>query len=346
MDRQADHDPVIQAFITWIRKVSQPGLRGPGPDPNCTFVPLSQIETYFQDVSRVTRLLRSVLGPDELLLSLPAIAKKYPRVFSILLLIGKGRFIQYFARYETLCDQRLPFEVKPQCFPTSTETSDDSFFATFRDCQWQFCAHTFQPSDIDLHLGKETILPIVKREKLGSGASAVVFKINIHEAYNQLEWEMAGKQASQMIFHNHRIRRTGAHTCQRTNDSSKDVFVLKSYCTRDAEKYYGSEVAAFRRLNLGAKNDSSLIGFYGSFVQNDTYSILLQYADVGTLERYFQTFPEPIKGKDIIKFWRNLFAIITALVAIHQVEPSDMNGPAVLQGFVSPCADVKSNSIF
>jgi hypothetical protein len=76
-----------------------------------------------------------------------------------------------------------------------------------------------------------------------------------------------------------------------------------------------------------------MIGFYGSFVQDDTYNILLEYADHGNLEQYFQTVPPPSEPEDLISFWRGLFRVIKALNRIHNVPQNDSPGPQIFQGF-------------
>ena len=88
---------------------------------------------------------------------------------------------------------------------------------------------------------------------------------------------------------------------------------------------------AFRRLKN--KSDGSLIGFYGSYLQGQTYNVILEYADKGTLEQFFQNTVPPVNGEDIISLWNGLFMIIKALKCIHDVEgkgPTD--GPQILHG--------------
>jgi len=87
-------------------------------------------------------------------------------------------------------------------------------------------------------------------------------------------------------------------------------------------------VTAFRRLG----NNQNIIGFRGSFTRGDTCNVLLEHADKGTLEDYFQKERVPKNGEDIILFWEGLFKIIDALRRIHEVEPSMPNGPQIFQG--------------
>ncbi len=73
----------------------------------------------------------------------------------------------------------------------------------------------------------------------------------------------------------------------------------------------------------GGSPGKSIIGFYGSYVQDGSYNVLLEYADRGTLEDYLQSTPPPTTGEDIFKFWSALFNIIQALHLIHNVQGND-----------------------
>lgn len=114
-----------------------------------------------------------------------------------------------------------------------------------------------------------------------------------------------------------------------------DTFVLKTYHKTEAEQYFYNEVEAFRRLRRGT-SDPNIIHFYGSFIQNGTYNVILDFADRGTLEEYFQTVFPPTSGKDIEHFWASLCGIFKALIHIHEVDGQNtLAGPQILQGFVT-----------
>jgi hypothetical protein len=108
--------------------------------------------------------------------------------------------------------------------------------------------------------------------------------------------------------------------------------VLKTYHTSDAARYYKSEVDAFRRLMSNRARESNMIGFYGSYVLDGTYNILLEYANKGTLEQYFMSTDPPSTGEDIIAFWRGIFNVIRALVKIHKPPTEDVEGPQIFHG--------------
>lgn len=112
-----------------------------------------------------------------------------------------------------------------------------------------------------------------------------------------------------------------------------NTYVLKTYNTKDAVSYYENEVRAFRRLATRDHNDRSLVQYLGSFKHSDTYNILLEYADGGTLEDFFQNISPPSLAEHMILFWERLFDIFKALSRIHATELSDgCDGPYILIG--------------
>ena len=121
-----------------------------------------------------------------------------------------------------------------------------------------------------------------------------------------------------------------------------DTFVLKTYHSTGAAAYYNNEVEAFRRLRpVKGASDPNIIHFYGSFIQNGTYNVILDFADRGTLEEYFRTVLPPTSKKDIEHFWASLCGILKALIHIHEVDyQNTLSGPQIFQGFVNWLSDM------
>jgi hypothetical protein len=90
-----------------------------------------------------------------------------------------------------------------------------------------------------------------------------------------------------------------------------------------SKDYYDAEVDAYRRLNASGKPVSSLVSFYGAFTQNETRHIILQYANVGTLEDYWEKVDPPRDGEDILAVWTKLFDLNRALVRLHETDPDN-----------------------
>ena len=104
---------------------------------------------------------------------------------------------------------------------------------------------------------------------------------------------------------------------------------MKTYQSSGAEKYYSTEVDGFERLGANSDIISGIVGYYGGFRHNDTYNIILEWADRGTLEDYMRTNVPPSSGKDIIDFWETIFNTVYGLNKIHHTtegESSILNG--------------------
>jgi serine/threonine protein kinase len=56
-------------------------------------------------------------------------------------------------------------------------------------------------------------------------------------------------------------------------------------------------------LRYDSKPSPFVIAYYGSFIDNDTYNIILEFADRGNFEDFMRTTPEPSTGEEMIEFW-------------------------------------------
>lgn len=202
MDTQsASSHPAIQQLIKWVESTVVQGLCGlDGDMRDVNFVSHRALNDYFDQEDVLENLLRAHFPDNDQLLersdarqikrSYPRILIKrsYPRIFCLLILIGKGKFINHFVEYG-ISDQRLPLNKhKPVDFPADpSDPSDSHFFDTFLQHQWQFSVpelsvtygRRFDPS--------ETILPIRKVKRLGQGVSADIHQVEVHSSYDQLE---------------------------------------------------------------------------------------------------------------------------------------------------------------
>ena len=110
---------------------------------------------------------------------------------------------------------------------------------------------------------------------------------------------------------------------------------MKTYNTRDADDYYDNEVRAFKYIAARDEIDKSFIQYLGSYQQGGTYNILLEFADGGTLEDFFQYTAPPTSSEQILMFWERFFNVVKALSLIHEYEgPEGVKGPDVLVGYV------------
>ena len=70
------------------------------------------------------------------------------------------------------------------------------------------------------------------------------------------------------------------------------------------------------------KNDN-IIKYYGSFSQNGTFNLLLEYADGGDLLAFFKENPPPQTPEDTRLFWTGIFDVLKGLHAVHQLTPDN-----------------------
>ncbi len=328
---QPDYHPDISEFIKWVQDQSIQGTLGPSPLVNQPFMPGPRLETYFKENSRTKTLLRALFPNRDPPITPEEIWRNCIRVFAILLLIGKGTFIQHFVQHDQLWDSKLPF-VSDRGFPLTTGI--DSFFEPFCRQQWHFCPYTFRQNIIDAHIGKECVLPIVSKELLGDGGSASTYKIKLHPAYDKLSASTVndGVRFARTFYRDAKYLLTKC--AQDPSYQYGKTYVLKTYRFKDAKDNYESEVRAFRALKAGGSLGKSIIGFHGSYEQDGSYNVLLEYADRGTLEDYLAKTPSPSTAEDIYMFWGSLFNIVKALKLIHNVLGDTPGDPPILQGYV------------
>jgi hypothetical protein len=182
---QPDYSDALQDFFKFIEEKRQPGVIGAATengDATRGFLPYDDLKTYFAKDTRLREVLRAVFESPQ---GPPPVAFKTVRenlrVFSILLYIRKGSFIQYFVRHDGLSDSMLPFYSRPQDFPAGP----DDFFPLFYECQWMFCAKPLKYNRYK-NWKESMILPIISKERIGDGGSAVTYKIKVHPWYNHL----------------------------------------------------------------------------------------------------------------------------------------------------------------
>jgi hypothetical protein len=181
---QPDWDESISEFMTWVQSQSVMGTLGPVSPVDCPFMPHRRLEDYLKEGNRTRRILEALFPNRELPVEPEEIWPNCIRVFSILLLSGKGSFIQHFVQHDQLWDAKLPFLTRPRHFPPATD--DDRFFKLFSEKQWQFCPYKFFHNETHAHLEKECILPIIHKEQLGDGGSSHTYRIKLHPSYDNL----------------------------------------------------------------------------------------------------------------------------------------------------------------
>lgn len=114
-----------------------------------------------------------------------------------------------------------------------------------------------------------------------------------------------------------------------------NTFVLKTYRTLEARKYFEAERSAFINLRYDRMPPGNIIEYYGSFVKDETYNTILEYADRGTLDQYMKCTDEPKDIGEIMTFWNCFLPIFHGLSQIHGTKGPSPN-PDGLIGYTSP----------
>ena len=77
----------------------------------------------------------------------------------------------------------------------------------------------------------------------------------------------------------------------------------------------------------------NIVQFYGGHIQDGRYYTVLEYADSGTLEDFFQQFDKrPGSAEEILDFWNEIFGIARALHLLHQIQPEELQNTQKILG--------------
>ena len=198
-DFQPDHAaPVIQEFLEWLPKNYIKGTNGPSATLNRPFMPLPDLQAYLEAEKRISKLLKALHVENLHENLIETLGSHYIRVFTILTLIGKGKYIEVFVQHRNLRDSQLPFLEKPAHFPIDPNCT--TFWDSFFQEQFTFCPHYFCPNENHLKLEDPCILPIISKTVLGHGGSAFIYKIKLHHYYDKLS---PGGDAFRVISYHH-----------------------------------------------------------------------------------------------------------------------------------------------
>jgi hypothetical protein len=180
---QHDHHACLQAFHHWMLDNSL-SVGDPTKDP--AFLPCEKLAAYFHanDLENLNNLLVAIYEGEETQLTAKEILGQYSAVFCILVRIGKIKFLPCFVDKENLNDVHLPFTPtqRPSTFPI--DANDTDFFDRFCAEQWRFCPPLMNATSKAFE--KDRVLPFTSKAFIAEGASADIYKITIHSAYNYL----------------------------------------------------------------------------------------------------------------------------------------------------------------
>lgn len=61
----------------------------------------------------------------------------------------------------------------------------------------------------------------------------------------------------------------------------------------------------------------NLLTYYGSFEHGNTQNIILEWANIGTLESYMSTTSPPSTTEELVLFWDRLRGVLNGIMTIH-----------------------------
>ena len=174
-----DHLPETSAFLSFLRKAA---IEGYSQSQTKVFTPKCALQDYFgRRRGSLSRLLDETLHGERHPPSAETVSTEFIAIYAILITIGQPQFLKRFIEHG-FCDDKLPLQVEPPSFPTTTDGG--SLFERFEHAQWQFCPLRFRSGGVGYHIQPAYILPLRERERLRRSPPATVYKVKVHEDYD------------------------------------------------------------------------------------------------------------------------------------------------------------------
>ena len=88
------------------------------------------------------------------------------------------------------------------------------------------------------------------------------------------------------------------------------------------------------KLRWAGKPSEHIVAYYGSFIHGNSYNVILEYADQGTLETFIKKTKSPSSPEETLLIWDRLFDVTHGLVTIHGKIGNDSSASQILNGYV------------
>lgn len=246
------------------------------------------------------------------------ILTQYLQIFSILVWVSRtGRpyihYLNIFNQHQR-GDASLPIQERPGFLPSSNDADD--LWAAFQKHQWMFCPVALGPRRLhDRRLHQNQILPLQIVKKLGHVKDGKPATVELAKLQSPTELNLSSHSQGQVV--------------------------LKSY-PYTADRIFRNEFNAFTKLQ-NARSCENILGYLGSFQstteQGMTYTIILEYADKGTLLDIYRRNQPPITFEEVRTFWSGIMKIVKALMVVHHTLHGKVANKCIHQ-------DVKPSNIF
>lgn len=98
------------------------------------------------------------------------------------------------------------------------------------------------------------------------------------------------------------------------------MYVVKTFSRNHQRRYTNEWIALTAIKDLKHQH---IIKYYGSFVQGNTYSLVLEFVDGVNLAEYFEQTTKPATRLDAWLFWKSLSGVWSGLAGLHGLVRSD-----------------------
>ncbi|KAF5512762.1 putative serine/threonine-protein kinase [Colletotrichum aenigma] len=223
------------------------------------------------------------------------IREHYLVVFSVLTFMARHQDISVFIRYN-VDDSGLPLLATPTA--ASESSSDREVFERFQKSQWKFCPLTLNMGRSERKPSKRElspfhIIPVSKTERISPRESGrrddiCLDKVTLHEQCSTYKT---------VVF---KVLRGSSDTLKVMYDNEVDMY--KNLIKEDSFNH--------------------IMRYYGSFQSLDVRVIILEYANGGTLESFFEHQPPPQSKTERELFWNCLMGLSRGLERIHNLTDS------------------------
>lgn len=106
--------------------------------------------------------------------------------------------------------------------------------------------------------------------------------------------------------------------------------VFKVYQTEEARDLFSNEADAY--TTLFAPSFDYIVRYLGSFEQNGKFTVILEYAEGGSLLDFLKKGYNPIDNEELVKFWTRMFELLWGLHCIHEISKPDGATDWILEG--------------
>jgi serine/threonine protein kinase len=100
------------------------------------------------------------------------------------------------------------------------------------------------------------------------------------------------------------------------SDNSRPKFYALKTWDNDNDELYDNEVQVYRTLWQHDDIANNIARFYGSWRQDRTYNVLLEFVEGGTLTALLDK-EHPISDQDLLQLWMNLVDILKPICRLH-----------------------------